>query len=192
MAETTDSIHFSLFPTSLGECGIAWRGETVIATSLPEKSPQETARRLAAQTCGTEADPSPAIQRAIEAITTLLEGENTDLTFIDCDFSGLDDFAEKVYELALTIPPGETLTYGDIASELGDKQLSRSVGQALGRNPFPIIVPCHRVMGAGGKLTGFSANGGVSTKLKMLEIEGAEVAGPPSLFDDLPLAVKPG
>ncbi|MEM8794267.1 MAG: methylated-DNA--[protein]-cysteine S-methyltransferase [Pseudomonadota bacterium] len=192
MADTDDTIHFSLFPTSLGECGIAWRGETVIATSLPEKSPGETARRLAAQTGGTEADPPHAIQRGIDAIKALLEGENTDLTFIDCDFSGLDDFAEKVYELALTIPPGKTLTYGDIASELGDKQLSRSVGQALGRNPFPIIVPCHRVVGAGGKLTGFSANGGVSTKLKMLEIEGAEVAGPPSLFDDLPLAVKPG
>src|SRR5437773_1910493 len=88
-----------------------------------------------------------------------------------------------VYDIARKIPPGQTLTYGDIAKQLGGVELSRDVGQALGRNPCPIVVPCHRVLAAGNKPGGFSANGGVVTKLKMLAIEGAAVNHTPSLFD---------
>jgi methylated-DNA-[protein]-cysteine S-methyltransferase len=93
------------------------------------------------------------------------------------------DFERNVYAIAREIPPGQTLTYGEIAEQLGDKLLARDVGQAMGRNPFPIVVPCHRVVAANGKLGGFSAPGGANTKLKLLAIEGAVPNGQPGLFD---------
>ena len=183
-------VYFSLFPTPLGDCGIAWCSDMVVATRLPDKSSADTGRRLAARIGGTKGEPPTAIRSAIKSMTALLEGEGTDLTSIVCDFGGIDPFAAQVYTATRAIPAGKTSTYGAIASQLGDKQLARDVGQALGRNPLPIIVPCHRVIGAGGRLTGFSAAGGVATKLRMLAIEGAQVGGAPGLFDDLPLAAK--
>jgi methylated-DNA-[protein]-cysteine S-methyltransferase len=183
--------HFSLFPTSLGDCAIAWCGDAVVATSLPRKNGAETSDRLAARTGATPGAPPPAISRAIAAITALLAGEKTDLAFIECDFGGIDPFAARVYAVTRAIPAGETLTYGAIAVRLGDKRLAQNVGQALGRNPFPIVVPCHRVIGANDKLTGFSADGGVATKLRMLAIEGARIGEAPGLFGDLPLAARP-
>ncbi|MFQ6549774.1 methylated-DNA--[protein]-cysteine S-methyltransferase [Aestuariibius sp. 2305UL40-4] len=191
MQDIPRMVHFSLFPTPLGECGIAWCGDMVVATRLPDKSPAGTGRRLAAQTGGTKGEPPTTIRHAIASMTALLEGEGTDLTSIACDFGGIDPFAAQVYAATRAIPVGETATYGAIASQLGDKQLARTVGQALGRNPLPIIVPCHRVVGADGRLTGFSAAGGVATKLRILAIEGAQLGGTPGLFDDLPLASKP-
>lgn len=182
---------FSLFSTPLGDCGIVWRGDAVVATRLPDRRSSETARHLAARTGAVKGEPPPAIRRAIGSITSLLEGEQTDLTSIVCDLGGIDPFDAQVYAATREIPAGETSTYGAIASQIGDKQLARDVGQALGRNPFPIVIPCHRVVGAGGKLTGFSAAGGVATKLRMLAIEGAQVGETPGLFDDLPLAAKP-
>lgn len=178
-------VYFSLFPTQLGECGIAWRNDLVVATQLPEKTAAATARRLAERANASEGEPPPDIRRAIASITTLLEGEKTDLTHIVCDFGRIDPFATKVYVAARAIPAGETRTYGAIASQLGDRQLARNVGRVLGRNPLPIIVPCHRIIGANNKLTGFSAYGGVETKLKMLAIEGAQVGQNLGLFDDL-------
>lgn len=182
---------FSLFPTPIGDCGIAWNGDTVVATGLPEKASAETAARLAARTGATVGEPPDHMRRAIRSITALLEGERTDLSFIACDFGGIDPFAREVYAATRAIPAGETLTYGDIASRLGGKLLAQRVGQVLGRNPIPIIVPCHRVIGANGRLTGFSARGGVETKLKLLAIEGASIGEPSGLFGDLPMAVKP-
>ncbi|MEM7685817.1 MAG: MGMT family protein [Pseudomonadota bacterium] len=146
---------------------------------------------MAARTGGKEAAPPVEIARAITEITALLDGEAADLSKIPCDLSRVDPFAVKVYDATRAIPAGRTSTYGAIAVQLGDKTLARNVGQALGRNPVPIIVPCHRVVGAGGKLVGFSADGGVETKLKMLAIEGAAIGEPPGLFDTLPLATKP-
>lgn len=183
--------NFSLFPTPVGDCGIAWYGDTVVATYLPEMTSAATAARLAARTGATRGEPPACIDRAIRSITALLEGERTDLSFIACDFSGIDPFARKVYAATRAIPAGETLTYGEIASRLGDQLLARKVGQALGRNPFPIVVPCHRVVGANGRLTGFSAHGGVETKLKLLAIEKASIGEPKGLFAHLPMAVKP-
>jgi methylated-DNA-[protein]-cysteine S-methyltransferase len=133
--------------------------------------------RLARRAGAAAGEPPPAIQRAIASITALLDGLRTDLTFIACDFSNVEPFATRVYIAARAIPAGETLTYGALALRLGDKLLAQRIGQALGRNPFPIIVPCHRVIGANGRLIGFSANGGVETKLRMLAIEGARVSG---------------
>lgn len=184
-------VYLALFPTTLGDCGIAWRDETVIATRLPDQSPAHTARRLAAQTGAKKGEPPTAIRRAIGLITALLEGERTDLTSIVCDFGETDPFAVKVYAATRAIPAGQTSTYGAIASQLGDSSLARQVGQALGHNPLPIIVPCHRIIGADGKLVGFSASGGVQVKLKMLDIEGAQIGSSPGLFGDLPLATRP-
>lgn len=182
----------ALFPTTIGACGIAWRGGTVVATHLPEKDGAATFARVSARSGNALAgDPPEAVASAIAGITALLDGQGGDLAFIDCDFSALDPFNARVYEAARAIPPGETRTYGEIAESLGDKRYAQAVGQALGRNPFPIIVPCHRVMGANGRLTGFSANGGTATKLRMLAIEGARIGQGPGLFDDLPLAAKP-
>ena len=177
-----DAAHFTLFPTALGDCGIAWRGELAVASALPGGAAARLASRAEPGT------PPAAIARAITAIQALLGGSQVDLGFIACE-PHPDPFAEQVRTLTRAIPPGQTRTYGDLAAELGNKTLARAVGTALGRNPLPIIVPCHRVLGADGKLTGFSAPGGVATKLKLLEIEGA--LGSQGLFGALPLALKP-
>ncbi|MEM7053004.1 MAG: methylated-DNA--[protein]-cysteine S-methyltransferase [Pseudomonadota bacterium] len=181
----------SLFPTPIGDCGIAWYGDRVVAMSLPEKTSADTTNRLAARTEAIRGDPPADIRRAIRLITALLKGERPNLSSITCDFSRVDPFAQQVYAVTRAIPAGETLTYGDVASKLGDKQLARRVGQALGRNPVPIIVPCHRVLGANGRLTGFSAPGGIETKRKLLEIEDASIGGTRRLFDHLPITMKP-
>lgn len=114
----------------------------------------------------------------IDDIVALLTGQPVDLSTAPLDMDGLGDLDREVYEAARTIPPGRTASYGDIATRLGDPTLARAVGQALGRNPFAIVVPCHRVVGADGRLTGFSANGGIATKERMLVIEGARPEAP--------------
>jgi methylated-DNA-[protein]-cysteine S-methyltransferase len=130
-----------------------------------------------------EAEPTAEVGRAIQAIKELLTGKPNDLSGVVLDLDGVPEFNRGVYDIARTIPPGKTMTYGDIAKKLGGVELSRDVGQALGRNPCPIVVPCHRVLAAGNKPGGFSANGGVVTKLKILQIEGAVVNHTPSLFE---------
>jgi methylated-DNA-[protein]-cysteine S-methyltransferase len=120
------------------------------------------------------------------AVTALLDGrppEPADLTHLVLDMDGVPPFHQRVYALARQIPPGETLTYGELARQLGEPGAARAVGQALGHNPFAPVVPCHRVLAADGRSGGFSANGGVSTKLRMLLIERARFNGP-GLFDD--------
>ena len=184
---------FAPFSTALGTCGIAWREDQILATRLPDTRADRT-RRHFGRTGARESEPSAPVARAIAAVTALLEGEPKDLRFIRCDLHDTDPFARRVYEATRAILPGRTATYGEIASQLGDPSLARSVGQALGRNPIPIVVPCRRVMGADGRLTGFSAPGGVETKLRMLEIEGARIGSrddSPTLFETLPLALKP-
>jgi methylated-DNA-[protein]-cysteine S-methyltransferase len=129
-----------------------------------------------------ESPPSPEIRQAIDRILLLLKGEPTDLGDITLDLGAVPDFHRKVYEVARTVPAGQTTTYGEIARRLGMPHESREVGQALGRNPIAIIVPCHRVLGADGKMGGFSASGGVATKRRILEIEGAAALGAGPLF----------
>ena len=111
-------------------------------------------------------------------MVALLAGEPRDLTGITIDDDRIPEFNRRVYAIARTIPPGATMTYGEIAERLGDKSLAREVGRAMGENPTPIIMPCHRVLAAGGKRGGFSASGGVVTKLRLLTIEGAQPGGP--------------
>lgn len=131
-----------------------------------------------------EASPTPEVQKAIDALAALLRGEASDLSAVTLDMRRVPPFHRRVYEVARTIPPGSTLSYGEIAARLGGFEAARAVGQALGRNPFPIIVPCHRVVAARGQIGGFSAPGGVTTKLRLLAIEGAQSSAQLSLFDD--------
>ena len=183
---------FTLFDTQIGACGIAWNDRGVCGVQLPEASADATRARLIRRWGdNAEAEPSLEIAMVIDAIKALMCGAPEDLTFAVLDMDGLEPFARQVYEEARRIPPGETRTYGQIAMALGDNGLSRRVGQALGRNPFAIIVPCHRVLAAGGKTGGFSAGGGVATKLRMLSIERARTDPAPGLFDDLPLMARP-
>ena len=159
---------------------------------LPEADARRHAgaRARAAFRMRAKRAPPPEIQDAIDGIVALLSGEPRDLTDIVIDDADISDFNRKVYAIARAIPPGQTLTYGEIAERLGDKALARAVGQAMGENPTPIVMPCHRVLAANGKTGGFSAPGGVITKLRLLTIEGAQPGGP-TLFDHLPLAASP-
>jgi methylated-DNA-[protein]-cysteine S-methyltransferase len=182
---------FALFDTAIGSCGIVWTARGIAAVQLPEADAQKTrARMLRRFPAAREAKPTASVQRAIDGVVALLQGERRDLTDIVIDDGAIPDFNRRVYAIARKIPPGQTMTYGQIAEQLGDKLLARDVGQAMGENPTPIIMPCHRVLAAGGKTGGFSANGGVTTKLRLLTIEGAQPGGP-TLFDSLPLEVRP-
>jgi methylated-DNA-[protein]-cysteine S-methyltransferase len=175
---------FAIFDTAIGGCGIIWGPRGINGVQLPMGSEDKTRTRIR-QRHGeiAEAEPPAEVQGAIHGIVELLAGKPNDLADVVLDLDGVPEFHRGVYEIARGIPPGKTLTYGDIAKRLGGVELSRDVGQALGRNPCPIVVPCHRVLAAGGKPGGFSANGGVVTKLKMLAIEGAAVNHTPGLFD---------
>ncbi|ADB51515.1 methylated-DNA--[protein]-cysteine S-methyltransferase [Conexibacter woesei] len=181
---------FTLFDTAIGCCGIAWGPAGLTDVQLPESSRAATRARLLRQLppAAREHAPSelpPEIADAVARIVALLAGADDDLADVAVDMERVPPFHRRVYDLARTIPPGATLTYGEVADRIGaDRGAARAVGQALGANPVPIVVPCHRVTAAGGKTGGFSAGGGVSTKLRMLDIERAHAAahGAPTLF----------
>ena len=182
---------FALFDTAIGRCGVAWGDRGLVGMQLPEADDARTRARLLQKAPGAQEITPPAdVQQACDAMAELLSGEATDLSFITLDMDRIPAFNRSVYDIARTIAPGETLTYGDIATRIGDKLLSRSVGQALGQNPLPIVIPCHRVLAANGKTGGFSANGGVTTKFRMLAIERARIAGHAS--EDAPMLFDPG
>ena len=173
-----DQHGFTLFDTPIGRCGIAWRGSGIAAIQLPEGREAKTRAALLRRLPeAQEALPPAAVQAAIEGIVVLLRGAPHDLTAITLDLDGLPPFHRRVYEAARAIPAGATLSYGEVAARLGAEGAARAVGNALRQNPFPIIVPCHRVLAAGGRIGGFSAKGGIATKLRLLTIEGAFVNG---------------
>jgi methylated-DNA-[protein]-cysteine S-methyltransferase len=178
---------FAIFDTAVGPCALGWGEHGVTRVWLAEGSTDRCRERILRKyPDAAETPPPEPVAAAIERIQALLAGAKDDLADIQLDWSEAPAFDRSVLEICRAIPPGETLTYGDIARRLGDLALARGVGQALGRNPFPIIVPCHRVLGSDGKVGGFSANGGTETKLKMLTIERARTSAAPTLFDDDP------
>jgi methylated-DNA-[protein]-cysteine S-methyltransferase len=173
----------AIFDTAIGACGIVWTGAGISGVQLPEATDPATRSRLARQhPAAVDDTPPAAVAAAIGRIVGLLEGENDDLLDISIDLDGVSEFKRRVYDVTRAVGPGQTTTYGQIAIKLGSPQAAREVGQALGHNPVPLIVPCHRVLGAGGKLVGFSAAGGVITKLRLLGIEDAAPDGQPALF----------
>jgi methylated-DNA-[protein]-cysteine S-methyltransferase len=186
------ALGFVLFETAIGWCGVAWSDRGIVGMQLPEGSAQATRSRLLRRfPSASEVAPPAHVQGTIEDIVALLGGSQRDLGGAMLDNEAVPDFNRRVYEIARTIPAGSTLSYGEVAERLGDRNLARDVAEALGQNPFPIVVPCHRVLAAGGKTGGFSAPGGVRTKLHLLSIERAQPSGGPTLFADLPLAVRP-
>jgi O-6-methylguanine DNA methyltransferase len=175
---------FTLFDTAIGRCGIAWSGRGIACVQLPEADEASTRARILKR-CpdAREALPPPGVARAIDGIAALMRGEAIDLSAVALDMDGVPPFYRRVYEAARTIAPGATLTYGEIAARLGDPAAARAVGQALGQNPFAIVVPCHRVVAAGHRPGGFSAHGGVASKQRLLAIEGTPASAEPTLFD---------
>jgi O-6-methylguanine DNA methyltransferase len=170
--KSEQNMHIAPFDTSIGTCGIAWNMVGIAGINLPEATPGILLQRLHERFEGaTESAPSTKVQRVIKQIQALLSGKAVNFNAVSLDMHGVPEFHQRVYELVRTIPAGSTLSYGEVAQRLGKPGAARAVGQAMGRNPFPIIVPCHRVVAANGKLGGFTASGGSSTKLRLLQVE---------------------
>lgn len=165
-----------VFATALGTCSVTWSARGITGTALP------SARPLTGVDVHDAADVPPPVLDAVAGMVALLNGERRDLTAVSLDEDGIDAFRRSVYAAARQIAPGTVATYGEIARAIGAPDAARAVGAALGSNPFPIIVPCHRVVAADGALTGFSAPGGVTTKRRMLEIENVPGFAQESLF----------
>jgi methylated-DNA-[protein]-cysteine S-methyltransferase len=182
---------YTVFDTSVGRCGIAWGELGVLGVQLPEAREIETRRRLFQLfPDARELRPPPDIQSAIDGIAALLRGKAADFSGVQLDLTAIRPFDGRVYDFTRTIPRGETLTYGEVAAKLRASGAAHSVAQALSRNPFMLIVPCHRVLEAGGYADRISPNGGSISKRRLLSIEGAGSPGSKTLFDVL-LPVAP-
>ncbi|RZJ26647.1 MAG: methylated-DNA--[protein]-cysteine S-methyltransferase [Haliea sp.] len=182
-----DAAGYCLFETPIGACGIAWGAQCILGLLLPDdRGPAGTQARMQRNfPTAAMAPPPPWVESISARIRQLLEGVRDDLSNVPLDMTGLPPFHRRVYEIARTIPPGRVLTYGEVAHRLGEPGAARAVGQALGHNPFAPVIPCHRVLAANRRGGGFSAGGGVATKLRMLEIERAQFGAAPGLFDDM-------
>lgn len=181
---------FAVFDSAIGACGIAWsvpedvRGApVVVGFQLPEATRQRTESRIARRAeAPYPIEPPPVIAAIIARVCRHLEGAVDDFRDVLVDLTGLAPFARQVYEAIREIPPGRTVTYGELAATLEQPTAAQAVGRALGRNPIPLIIPCHRVLAARGRTGGFSAHGGSTAKVRLLAIEGAGTGGLP-LFD---------
>jgi methylated-DNA-[protein]-cysteine S-methyltransferase len=175
---------FCIFDTAIGPCGLAWGERGVVGVQLPEGDGEATRARMRRRFPGAPETQPPASMQAIAVrVAGLLSGQPDALLDVDLDMDNISPFHRRVYEITRAIPPGRTLTYGEVADQLGEPGAARAVGQALGHNPFAPIVPCHRVLAARTRGGGFSAEGGVATKLRMLQIEKAQLGREPGLFD---------
>ena len=153
------------FSTVIGDCSIWWEDEALTRFILLERSPNSI-------------PPPPWLAPLVTRVQKHLRQGGEDFADVPLNWESVTPFQREVYRAALNIKSGQTATYGDLARAIGQPPgASRAVGTALGQNPWPLIVPCHRFVGAGGKMTGFSAHGGIATKLKLLAIEGSELFG---------------
>jgi methylated-DNA-[protein]-cysteine S-methyltransferase len=184
MPQDRTTAHHQVFDTAIGPCGVAWIARGLIAVQLPEKDVATTERRLAVKAASAGAGEPPATIAAVVAdIRRYLAGEPVDFAAVAVDLSGVDPYRRRLYETMRSLAWGETTTYGELARRLGstDWEGARDVGEAMGRNPVPVVIPCHRVLAAGGKLGGFSAHGGAATKARLLALEGVHLDGGPRL-----------
>lgn len=175
----TGAVPYALFDTALGRCGVAWNSAGITAVALPEA--EESLVAYLTGFSDAPGDVDDVSGPAVDGITALFDGLLPDLSALPVILD-VSDFDRAVYDLARSIPRGSTLTYGAVAARLGVPGAAQAVGGALGRNPVPVIIPCHRVVGAGREVGGFSAPGGASTKQKILAIEGVAGFGEPTLF----------
>jgi methylated-DNA-[protein]-cysteine S-methyltransferase len=165
-----------MFETALGRCGLRWSEVGIVRVLLPHPDP------AALPVVAAPADVPAFVTAAVDGITSLFAGGAAELRWVPVDERGVDEFRRAVYAATREIPAGATRSYGEIARTIGRPDAARDVGAALARNPTPVIVPCHRVVAANGALTGFSAPGGLATKRRMLELEGAPGYGQQLLF----------
>lgn len=171
-------MYSTTFQTALGEFALVWTDRGIRRVLLPGGGPAEVAARLAKM--GAEpSEPTRAIAAVLDQVEDYAEGEEIDFSSVSLDLEGVPEFHRRCYDILLTIGWGKTTTYGDMARQLGDVGLSRAVGQAMGANPIPLIIPCHRVLAAGNGAGGFSAPGGTSSKRIMLALEGVSIGAPP-------------
>jgi methylated-DNA-[protein]-cysteine S-methyltransferase len=171
------------FSSAIGHCAIAWRGDTIIGLSLPMEDGSSPVERLLHRHPGLPRSAAPpAIQRVIARLVAHLYGALDDLRDVPVQ-SAQGTFDRTIYALTREIPPGATRSYGELATAAGDASLAREVGQAMGRNPTPLLVPCHRVLPADGSIGGFSAPGGSDTKRRLLAIERAQAVAQLAIFD---------
>jgi methylated-DNA-[protein]-cysteine S-methyltransferase len=180
MDNETAAIHHHVFDTAIGSCGVAWNTRGLVAVRLPEANGAATERRLAARSGSAgAAAPPPWVATVVADIGRYLAGEGVDFSAVTVDLSSLDPYRRRLYETMRALPWGHTTTYGELARQLGssDWEGARDVGEAMGRNPLPVVIPCHRVLAAGGRLGGFSAHGGAATKAKLLALEGVHLDG---------------
>jgi methylated-DNA-[protein]-cysteine S-methyltransferase len=182
---------YSIFDTAIGRCGIAWSPSGIVGVQLPEARELDTRRRLfQLYPEARETRPTPNVEIAIEGMVALLRGEAAELADVRLDMSGIHVFDQRAYQVTRQIPRGETLTYGDVAARMGTPSAVRSVIQAIGRNPFVVMVPCHRVLEAGGYADRMSPHGGLTSKRRLLSIEGTGSPASKTLLDVL-LPVAP-
>lgn len=191
MPVSSSRTFFTVFETALGPVGVAWKEGGLVRLQLPARDAGETRRRLTARLKdAVEIDPSEAEEEAangpltsvVDAIALIrryAEGERVDFTGVPVALEGVDPFRSAIYRAARRLGYGETTTYGALAEEAGFPEAARETGAAMGSNPVPLVVPCHRVLAAGGKIGGFSAPGGAATKEKLLALEGVRL-GPPA------------
>lgn len=181
---------FTLFETPLGVCGIAWSEIGVCRFQLPERDADTTAARLIGERLrrragAIEAAPTPDIDDVIARVRAAMTGTRADFSNVAVDLDGVPDFNRRLYDLLRQVGWGETTTYGALAQRIGQKDAAQAVGQAMGRNPVPVIIPCHRVLAANRKPGGFSAPGGVDTKQRLLELEGVGMGSATPLLPGL-------
>jgi methylated-DNA-[protein]-cysteine S-methyltransferase len=169
--------HYAVFETACGYCGIAWNGLGIVRFELPTRSAEAVERALLRRVPGAEhAAPRTQVCSVIAAAQRYFTGEKVDFSDVQVDLTQQKDFFQRIYAALRRVGYGETTTYGALAKDLGaGPEAARDVGQAMAANPVPLIIPCHRVLAAGGKIGGFSAPGGAETKAKMLALEGVKL-----------------
>jgi methylated-DNA-[protein]-cysteine S-methyltransferase len=172
---------YLIFETAGGFCGIAWNDVGITRFQLPTGSAEATERILLRRIPGAEpGTPTPEVIEAIAAVKRYFAGEETDFSAVALDLGEQDAFFKEIYAAARLVGWGQTTTYGALAKALGaGPEAARDVGQAMAQNPVALIIPCHRVLAAGGKVGGFSAPGGAAAKIRMLELEGVDLVPPP-------------
>ena len=186
LTETDSTMRYCLFDTAIGAVGIAWSGQGLTQLLLPEATRAATEKRLRGRSTAAKAiNPPPHIAQAVAAVQDYLGGKSIDFSPLALDLAGVGEFHCRIYDAARCIGWGETTTYGELARQVGVPGAARAVGQAMGRNPIPIIIPCHRVLAAGDKIGGFSAFGGAVTKTRLLDLEGVHLGGGTPLLPGL-------
>ena len=181
--------HYLIFDTASGFCGIAWNSVGITRFQLPARNAEATERNLLRRLPGAEPGTlAPQVLEAVAAVKRYFEGEKIDFSDFQLDLDEQEGFFKQIYAAARRLCWGQTTTYGTLAKELGvGPEAAREVGQAMANNPVPLIIPCHRVLAAGGKVGGFSAPGGSAAKIRMLELEGVHVGPPPPAQQSLGL-----